>query len=407
MTKHPASIVEILAFLASRDPEGFAALVKPHERHFPIGDNPVFLAEDVIDAVSIGIGASEETQIATDFEKHLLFVGKSARRAERRAGFIRWALLTLGVDVVDKAALGEQFSLDAFSDFAGRHADESPERIIETWSAFRSDREALGREFAEVGYKSVGESTPALEFAALTAGCLRSWGRSDDGSFIPPNLVLADLPFSTFVNAASDVDPAITEVLSKLSHHRDTPAFLLRMDWTVGDRLRLKAKDYEALVSKALPGHEIRSIVIDSDRCVPMRGKDLFIGAARKWTGEFRAVSLGRTVEKGTWILEDVAVDEGYAVPADAVGRRFLTEGADRIYSDYAADPSAALVPNGQDGKLRRLTPGEIAKLLGFGPAYLLRASDQASAYSLLGRSVALPVAQRALRGLLRAVDLV
>lgn len=220
-----------------------------------------------------------------------------------------------------------------------------------------------------------------------------------------PLLFLAQLPFSAFVSGApTGDDPSVVAPVKEVAAVAGkAAAVLFRVDWTAGAELGQDLSGYEKLVSAAFPEHEVRSAVVPNSPYVHMDGHEGFIAAAKEWKGAFIPVHVPvasrRAFSSADLSVTFLKVDREKASRA----KKFPSSPASRIGPDYANDPSAAVVR--VNGGHRKLFPGEIASLLGFPPEVEVP-TDPHAAYHFLGESVAVPVAERAVRGLLRAIRL-
>lgn len=218
-----------------------------------------------------------------------------------------------------------------------------------------------------------------------------------------PDLVLANIPFSAFASLGNG-DPETEEILKAAAKRAKTAqAALFRVEWTTGERMGLDASGHAALVAKHMPGFEVRHLTVSNEHFVPMRGTELFIGASMEWTSEFRIVASDPSRQVAETIVSGSDHTGWAAVDPRIKSTRFPGSPAERIDADYLRDPRAAIVDT--DKGPRMLFPLEIMSLLGF-PAHFNVPWDTDTSYHLLGESVAVPVAERAVRSLLRAVGL-
>lgn len=220
----------------------------------------------------------------------------------------------------------------------------------------------------------------------------------------PYLMALVDLPFSVFATRGGG-DPAINGVLAaaaKRSHR--AKALLFRVEWSAGTRMGLDPAAWAALVESHLPGFTARWAVAENERFVPMKGHELFIAASPDWRSDFRIVGDGREIEPAASFLLDILHPESLTVSPTMQGNVFPRFLAKRIGHDYRHDPRAAIVRS-RDGGQRMLSPLEIMMILGFPQNFWGQAGED-GLYPFLGDSVAIPVAERAIRGLLRAAGL-
>lgn len=217
----------------------------------------------------------------------------------------------------------------------------------------------------------------------------------------PYDIVIADLPYSVF----PETDPELAFVIRTAAHHsRKARGALFRVDWSAAARMGFGQAAWEKAVADALPGWEVRSVALANEHFVPMEGAELFIGAAKSWARDFRPVLADIDPIPAASVLSDAPHTGWAAVPLGITGRRFPKEKAGRIDAHYPHAPQAAVVGSGNDARL--LFPLEIMAILGFPDIYQLP-QDMSDAYHLLGESVAVPVAERAVRGFLRALGMV
>jgi len=223
----------------------------------------------------------------------------------------------------------------------------------------------------------------------------------DDDPIAPFDLLIADLPYTVF----PETDPELAHVIKVAAHHaRRAKAVLFRVDWSAADRMGFGPAAWEKAVAAALPGWEARSVVLHNQHFVPMEGAELFVAAAKSWEGDFRPVLADIEPIDPSSVLSDAPHTGWASVPGGITGRRFPKERAGRIDPHYPHAPAAAVVGSGTDARM--LFPLEIMALLGIPERYPVP-RDRFDAYHLLGESVAVPVAERAVRGLLRALGMV
>lgn len=373
------------------------------------------------DASSNGIDGSQRNLTPESFGRWMGTAGfsaktVSARRAAMKALAAVWqeALTTPAAEYV-----GHPGYLDGLSRIAGWQADEA-KAFPRLLAMMEEDTRllALNRPF---NFYEVNPGISALGFGAELAGghsrgatmihrlakhLHRDFQGSDavgepHGSY---SVVLVDLPFSVFATRGGG-DPGVNEVLAEAAKrsHR-AKAVLFRMDWAAGARMGLDPEAITKLVEARLSGFTAKSTVAANERFVPMKGHELFIAAARHWTADFRMVGDGREIAQASDFVLNHFRPEDFAVPGNVKGNVFPRFIARRIGSDYRHDPRAAIVKYGKRGQ-RMLTPLEIMMILGFPENYRGYAGN-VELYPLLGECVPVPVAERAVRGLLRAAGL-
>lgn len=221
---------------------------------------------------------------------------------------------------------------------------------------------------------------------------------------VSPDVALVNLPFSVFV-AHVNGDHGVETVLREAARlAADACALLFRVDWTVGERMGIEPEEYVSAVERHFPRHMVDYFTVANEHFVPMRGTELFIGAAKSWKEPLRFVAWSEPQAPASDFVLSEAGHVGFArAPARVNGVRFPEQIAERIDVDYPLDPRAAIVGKGRSARL--LFPLEIAAILGIDPNSMT-GTDEETAYHLLGESVAVPVAERAIRSLLRAAGL-
>lgn len=217
-------------------------------------------------------------------------------------------------------------------------------------------------------------------------------------------VVLATLPFSAFATKGAG-DPSVNEVLAVAARRASRArAVLFRIDWSAGHRMKLDHKAWERLVEKALPGFAVQSAVASNENFVPMKGHELFVAAARDFRSDFRLVGTKASPLAAEECIFDNLHPERLAVSLGLKGNVFPRFIAKRIEHDYRRDPRAAIVKTEKGGQ-RMLSPLEIMRVMGFRDTYH-QYGDEEGIYELLGGSAPVPVAESAVRGLLRAAGL-
>lgn len=205
----------------------------------------------------------------------------------------------------------------------------------------------------------------------------RSWYGTDsvNDPYIPPQVVLANLQFSAFIDFEQP-DPEVLDVLNALAlRSKKSKLAIVRMDWTIGRRLGLSYIGLESLVASKLKGYSIRTFLVQNSDYLRMDGCELFILAAKKMEteliippGEFRSSSNQNVME----------------------GIRFFPEDrAERFDASYISQPETYIE---EQGTIRPLTSKEIMEILGIPNEYPVP-SNEIGAYQVVCSSVAVPVA--------------
>jgi len=290
MTHARHDAVETLAFLASRDPEGFRALIESVTGRVPDGADPLAAAGSAASMLGDGIEDSPEARLRNLFGNHMRSLGRIERTTRKRCDMVMSALLGLGAEVLDGAAAGDERALSDWNSWVGAREGQFGQEasaLLSSWRAFRADLKASESRwdfaFAEEGRGILGQA------AAMVGG--RRW----DASSGHPEVVLVDLPFSPFVGVSEHDDPAVSEVVQRATPLlRRCKAALFKVEWDVAARLGLSADGYETCLAKAMPRHEVRSVLSDNSRCAPATGRDLYVAAAARWSGEFSIVALAQ-----------------------------------------------------------------------------------------------------------------
>lgn len=218
---------------------------------------------------------------------------------------------------------------------------------------------------------------------------------------VPVDINLVNLPFSAFVGIGQP-DPAIVKIIEEAAAYRkQARCTLFRVDWTVGKRLNTPEDGYRKLISRLFVGSTVQSHTVDVELFVPMEGHELFVFAAPKIEGTFGVLGSNiATRLASSYVGANISGDlEPSEIPM--IFRKFPRQHAGRIDSDYWNEPSAAIVQT-KTG-YRRLSVSEVKGLLGINPDFQVT-SHEPTAYHLLGESVVVPVAERAIRSVLRAL---
>jgi len=293
MTQLRLDAVDILAFLASRNPEGFRSMVGGAVGVSPDGGDSVSLAECAAAAAEAGLKESFEARMTERFGEHMRFLGRIERTTRKRCDMLMSALLGPGAEVLDGAAAGDERALSTWTTWVeGREGQFGQEAsaLLSSWRAFRADLRAAESRW-DFTYAEEGSRQNVLGAAAGLVGG-RHW---DAASSAHPDVVLVNLPFSPFVGVSANDDPAVSEVIGRAAPLlRKCKAALFKVEWEVAARLGLSAGGYEAAIAKAMPRHQVRSVLADNARCSPATGPDLYVAAASAWSGEFSIVALGR-----------------------------------------------------------------------------------------------------------------
>ncbi|WP_315922840.1 DNA cytosine methyltransferase [Mesorhizobium sp. SP-1A] len=215
------------------------------------------------------------------------------------------------------------------------------------------------------------------------------------------DLTLVNLPFSAFVGIGQ-VDPAVTKIIEAAAGRRKrTACTLFRIDWTIGQRMGINPDAYCKVIARHFRNHEVQSMVIDVEWFVPMEGHELFIAVAPSFNTVVRPVGTDIVPRLASSFI-DRAANNGPVLSYVSEGaRKFPRQHAGRIDCDYWHDPSAAVVKT--DIGHRMLTVGEVKNLLGIDSDFKVPTHEETT-YHLLGESVVVPVAERAIRGVLRAL---
>jgi hypothetical protein len=221
----------------------------------------------------------------------------------------------------------------------------------------------------------------------------------ETNSFV--DLCLVNLPFSVFLNGGK-TDPALTRFVDAASNFRNrSKCTIFRVDWTIGQRLGLNPSSYTDLIANYFRDFEVHSMVMDVEWFVPMEGYELFIAVSQSFNSPVRPVVAEIIPKLASSFVEKTKTTETVFVKNSINSRKFPRQHASRIDCDYWHDPSAALVKT--DHGHRMLTVNEVKKLLGIDPEFKVPTHDETS-YHLLGDSVVVPVAERAILGVLRAL---
>lgn len=217
----------------------------------------------------------------------------------------------------------------------------------------------------------------------------------------PVDINLVNLPFSAFVGIGQ-ADPAVVRLVEEAAAHRKkTRCTLFRVDWTLGHRLGISEQGYRTLIGRHFPGHSLMSHTVDIEWFVPMEGHEFFVLVGPEFNSHFSVIGTDLVTKLASSFV-DRTIPGGLllsGVPANA--RKFPRQHAGRIDADYWHEPSAAIVQT--KSGYRRLTISEVKALLGINPEFKVP-SHEPTAYHLLGESVVVPVAERAIRGVLRAL---
>lgn len=215
------------------------------------------------------------------------------------------------------------------------------------------------------------------------------------------DLSLVNLPFSVFVGSGG-ADPALTRIIdaaAKIRHQSTCTIF--RIDWTIGQRMGLDPSAYCDLISTYFRNYEVQSMIIDVEWFVPMEGFELFIAVSRTFRSPVRPVSSEIIRKLASSFVERTKISNVSFVEIDHRARLFPRQHASRIDYDYWHDPSSALVKT--EGGYRMLTVIEVKNILGIDANFKVPTHDETT-YHLLGESVVVPVAERAILGVLRAL---
>ena len=298
MTQLRLDAVDILAFLASRNPEGFRTMVGVAVGSILDGRDSVSMATQAAAAVESGIKDSSEARLVARFGEHMRSLGRIERTTRKRCDQVMSALLGLGADVLDAAAAGDAQSLAAWSswdeDRKGQFGQEAS-AILASWRVFRADLKA-SESLWDFTFAEVNDGQSVLGGAAALVGG-RRWA---PGTSPNPDVVLVNLPFSSFVGVTEHDDPAVSEVIGRAAVHlKKCKAALFRVEWDVATRIGIPASGYETALARAMPKHEIRSVLADGGRSAPAAGRDLYVAAAASWTCDFSVVTLGPARQEG------------------------------------------------------------------------------------------------------------
>jgi len=298
MTQLRLDAVDILAFLASRNPEGFRSLVDGAVGVRPEGEDSVSMAECAAAAVEAGMQESPEARMAERFGEHMRFLGRIERTTRKRCEQVMSALLGLGAEVMDGAAAGDEMALAAWGSWVEDRKDQfgqDASAILSSWKAFRNDLKASESRW-DFTFAEVNRAESVLGSAAALVGG-RRWA---SGTSAHPDVVLVNLPFSPFVGISEHDDPAVSEVVERAAFHlKKCKAALFKVEWDVATRLGLTSDGYVSAIAKAMPKHQVRSVLADNGRCPPATGRDLYVAAASRWTDEFSVVTLGPSRQPG------------------------------------------------------------------------------------------------------------